>query len=121
MLVIDDDEGLLRSLARVFEAESFYVVAETDARRALDRIQSGQGFDVIFTDVRMPVMTGVEFHRALAATGSELARRVVFMTGGAPSDMTAYLNSVPNLCIDKPFDVAGLVELVQRRTMAEVG
>jgi CheY-like chemotaxis protein len=121
VLVIDDDVGLLHVFIRIFEEESFYVVAETDARRALARIQSGQGFDVIFSDLQMPFMSGVDFHRALVDAGSDLAARVVFMTGGASDQMLTYLSELPNLCIEKPFDAGGLVELVHRRTAAAVG
>jgi FixJ family two-component response regulator len=69
--------------------------------------------EVILRDMMMPGMNGVEFHRWLGAHHPALARRVVFVTGGAFTPMASdYLEQVENLRVEKPFDSTNLPKLV---------
>jgi len=62
----------------------------------------------------MPMMTGIEFYEVLLGRNPELARRVVFLSGGAVTAKTeAFLASVPNLRMEKPFEVGNMLETVQ--------
>jgi CheY-like chemotaxis protein len=89
------------------------VVTETDAAVALARIARGETFDVIFCDLMMPNMGGVDVHAALFANRPDLARRLVFLTGGAFSQRTEeFLETVANPVVAKPFTVEGLRALV---------
>jgi FixJ family two-component response regulator len=68
----------------------------------------------------MPTMTGIEFYEALLAQNPDLARRVVFMSGGAiTARVDAFLKSVPNLRIDKPFKIATLRDTIQQLLAAQ--
>lgn len=58
ILVIDDNEVLARSFARMLRM--YETLVENDPRNAVARIQSGERFDIILCDLRMPTMTGVE-------------------------------------------------------------
>jgi FixJ family two-component response regulator len=63
----------------------------------------------------MPDMTGMELHARLDDVAPELARRVVFLTGGAfTSDARAFLERVPNARIEKPFEPRALRDAVAR-------
>jgi CheY-like chemotaxis protein len=63
----------------------------------------------------MRPMDGAEVYRALVAHRPNLAARIVFMTGGLVEPETqAFIRSLPNPCIEKPFDVRSLEQLLQR-------
>ena len=63
----------------------------------------------------MPVMNGMELHAELKATLPHVVERVVFITGGAFTPSTrAFLDSTPNECLQKPYDVGRLRALVQK-------
>jgi len=112
ILVVDDDPLMARSLKRTLEKEH-EVVAETSSRAALGRLESGERFDVILCDVAMPQVSGPEFHAELSRALPEQARRVVFVTGGASTPGTAaYLESVGNRTVEKPFEAEALRRLV---------
>ena len=103
VLVVDDDVGVASSVARVLGG-AHDVVVETEARSALVRLTAGERFDVIFCDLMMPNMTGMDLYDAVAALDPEVARRMVFMTGGAFSARaTEFIDSVANLTTGKPF------------------
>jgi CheY-like chemotaxis protein len=87
----------------------------SDARKALTMIEKGQAFDLIFCDLMMPGMTGMDFHAMLRTADPSLAERVVFLTGGAfTSRARDYLNSVPNRALEKPLHPRALRSFVSK-------
>jgi PAS domain S-box-containing protein len=112
VLVIDDDESVGRVVVRVL-GQLHEVTAETEPQRALDRVRSGESFDVIFCDLMMPGLSGIDVHTAIQASHPEQAKRMVFLTGGSvTSRATQFLASVANPTVAKPFTVDGLRALV---------
>jgi PAS domain S-box-containing protein len=112
VLVVDDDVAVGAAMGRVLQREHA-VVIEADAREALARL-ANEDFDVIFCDLMMPAMSGVEFYETLARSHPAAARRVVFMTGGAfTARSTKFLESVANASIAKPFDVGTLKAVIR--------
>jgi CheY-like chemotaxis protein len=112
VLVIDDDESVGRVVVRVL-GQLHDVSAETDPQRALDRVRGGDSFDVIFCDLMMPGLSGIDVHAAILASHPEQAKRIVFLTGGSVTPRaTQFLASVANPTVAKPFTVDGLRALV---------
>ena len=68
----------------------------------------------------MPVMTGIELRDAVNAVDPNLAARIVLVTGAVLiPGVRALLDGVPNTVLAKPFDFAGLRELIRRRRRGE--
>jgi CheY-like chemotaxis protein len=112
VLVVDDEVAVGAAMGRVLQREHT-VVIEADAREALARL-ANEEFDVIFCDLMMPAMSGIEFYETLARSHPVAARRVVFMTGGAfTARSTNFLESVANVSIAKPFDVVTLKAVIR--------
>jgi two-component system cell cycle sensor histidine kinase/response regulator CckA len=113
ILVVDDEELVRRSLARILREHD--VVCVGGAREALAILERDPMFDLILSDVMMPDLTGQDFYEAVLSRDPDLARRVVFATGGAiTSRVDAFLRAVPNQRLGKPFDVPKLLSTVQR-------
>jgi CheY-like chemotaxis protein len=118
VLIIDDEHLIGQVLRRVLSTEN-EVVTVTEATEALARLNAGERYDVVLCDLRMPVVDGVEFHRRLRETLPDEADRVVFITGGAlTSRGEAFFRRVPNLLMEKPLDVDGIRQLIDRRNRA---
>ncbi|HVV87434.1 MAG TPA: response regulator [Kofleriaceae bacterium] len=114
ILVVDDEPLILKAMKRVLRDHD--VVCVTGAAEALALIDGGARFDLLLSDMMMPSMTGMELYQRLAAEHPEVARRVVFVTGGAMNARIAdFLAVVPNLWFEKPVPVDELRALVQRR------
>jgi CheY-like chemotaxis protein len=115
VLVIDDEDMLRRAMERILVDAGHEVTGTSSARSALDTIKAGAVFDVILCDLMMPDMTGMEFFEKLLSANPSLARRVVFVSGGATTaQVGAFLASVPNEKIDKPFRSVQLRDAIQR-------
>jgi len=124
VLIIDDENGIRAAMVRMLKGHNVVSVASgEEAKRVLEADTS---FDVVICDVMMPAMSGVELHEWLVHREPELARRVVFVTGGAFTPKAReYLASVSNRHLEKPFGVkvfrALVSELVEARRAAARG
>lgn len=82
-LMIVDDEPMTREYikARVGELHREWICAgeAADGREALELLEQDEGFDLIMTDIKMPVMTGIELARELA--GRRKRPRMVILSG----------------------------------------
>ena len=117
VLVVDDEIQIANTLRELLAAEHD-VMATTGALDALTAVRSGSAFDVIFCDLVMPGMDGIEFYRTLRDEHPGLERRIVFMTGGAFTRVAAeFLASVDNRHLEKPFSLA-LIERIVREMRA---
>src|SRR6185369_11360742 len=78
ILVIDDEEMILRMITRTLREHEVHCTAS--AREALSWIDAGREFDLILSDLMMPTMSGMEFYQELVARHPEQASRVIFVT-----------------------------------------
>lgn len=65
VLVVDDDPMISKSIRRVLEKE-YLVTTALDAKEALQKLQE-ESFDLVYTDIRMPGMDGLEFAERVKA------------------------------------------------------
>jgi PAS domain S-box-containing protein len=115
VLIIDDEPMVLAFTGRCL-AKEHDVTSLTDAGDALLRIDAGERFDVILCDLMMPKMNGIDFFEKLAARRRDVVERIVFMTGGTFTPRAqGFLDSVANLCLEKPFEPRRLRALVRDR------
>ena len=64
ILMIDDEQDLLKLSSSILRREGFAVETRSDAREALALLQE-ESFDIILLDLHMPEMSGLEFLRQL--------------------------------------------------------
>ncbi|HYM16337.1 MAG TPA: ATP-binding protein [Dehalococcoidia bacterium] len=114
ILVVDDEESIQRLLTGVLEMDGHDVRVASNGREALDLVRR-QPFDLIITDIKMPVMGGADLHRELREAGNALAGRMIFITGDtvAPETRT-FLQSVNNAVLPKPFRLRDVRESVRQ-------
>lgn len=107
ILVVDDQPILAKAIRRMLAGHNVTVVGS--AREALDKLEAGERFDVIISDLMMPGMSGMELHAAIAALDAAQVAKMVFMTGGAfTPQASAFFDEVGCPTLEKPFDRAGL-------------
>jgi two-component system, NtrC family, response regulator AtoC len=108
-LVVDDDEGSARALARMLRLDGWAVTVCLRATEAARLLQTMQ-YDALITDLEMPDMTGIELLRLPTRVASVRQSVVV---SGAPPDLhadTLVALGVPFL--RKPVDYDALAALV---------
>jgi len=107
VLVVEDEPIIARNVKRILKQHDV-VLCDTPAA-AIELCQR-ESFDRIVCDLMFPGGSAESLFDALVATRPALARRVIFMTGGAftPSAQ-AFLERAGRPCLAKPFDGAQLV------------
>jgi two-component system NtrC family sensor kinase len=119
VLVIDDELPIANTLRDLLAPEHL-VVAAVSAREGLAKLDA-EPFDVVFCDLMMPGMSGIELYERVRAERPGFEERIVFMTGGAFTTRAAeFLASVDNLRVEKPFSL-GLIESIVRDMAAGGG
>jgi CheY-like chemotaxis protein len=88
------------------------VTAVSSAREALARFAAGERWDVVFMDLLMPEMGGIELYEAVGQVAPEQAERVIFLTGGAFTKRASDFLAAGRRFIEKPFDTSELRRIV---------
>lgn len=118
IMIVDDEELLLKSLRRWLQSQGFEVVPFERAPKALDFLRSGQQpIGLILTDVLMPEMTGPEFVKAVRSEGHTMP--IILMSGdlGQCADEVSVLletGMVQYLFQKDPTKIQGLVAQAQK-------
>jgi len=61
VLVVEDDEDLNKAYRMIIESAGYEVTSAHDGKQALTLIENGENPDIIFLDLRMPAMDGIDF------------------------------------------------------------
>lgn len=105
VMIVDDEPMLARVLRLSIEHECEVDTFES-GRAALDSLLAGTRYDVVFCDLMMADLGGLELYDQLRARAPGRERDLVFMTGGVFDPRVAQrLAAIPNRCVDKPFDI----------------
>lgn len=109
---MDDEERLAETLKISLSLRHDTDVA-TGGRRAIELLTGGPLYDVVLCDISMPEVSGAAVFDAVTRERPAMADRFVFLTGGAFTDaMRDFLQSVPNVRLEKPFDLDALERVV---------
>lgn len=119
LLLVDDESTLRSALRRYFIRRGWQVTEAEDGEHARELLwsarASGERFDAVLTDVRMPRLSGMDLHTLVAATDAALASRFVFSSGDTGDDETAgFIGRTGCPLITKPFELAALLLVVER-------
>jgi len=115
LLLVDDEEKLLKSLGRALRGEGHRVVEATDAGAAR-RLLADQTFDVLVVDNLMPDLTGLELIRDLVSSTTESERpQILMMTAHATIESAIEAMKLGALdFLQKPFEIEELLVVVAR-------
>ena len=103
VLLVEDEAALARALSEEISRVHDVTVAD-GAERALAILYTGQRFDAVLCDLRMPGMSGEALYATVLEADPEQARAFVFMTGvGFGAELERFLTSCGRPVLEKPF------------------
>jgi CheY-like chemotaxis protein len=108
VLIADDEESMRLLVARAIAMDGHEIITAEDGAEALDILTREDGaFDLLLTDIQMPVMDGIAL--ALSAARDFPNLTVLLMTGFADQrERASNLNAIVHDVITKPFSVADI-------------
>jgi DNA-binding response OmpR family regulator len=120
LLLAEDDQTLRRILASAFRQEGYEVVEAHDGFELLDYLRcppvrggrTGE-FDVIISDIRMPVLSGLDALACLRDSGAQTPMVLITAFGDAETHIEAHRLGA-SLVFDKPFDLEDLKAAIRK-------
>lgn len=114
ILVVEDEEAVRQLVARGLMLDGHDVLTAADGAEGLDVLTDEAGrFDLLLTDIRMPIMDGIAL--ALAAKRDYPDLTIMLMTGYAEQrERAKSLEAIVSEVMTKPFSLADLRATVTR-------
>jgi len=121
VLIADDEESMRLLVARAIAMDGHEIVTAQDGAEALEILTREDGaFDLLLTDIQMPVMDGIALALSAARDFPDLT--VLLMTGFADQrERASNLNAIVHDVITKPFSVADIRTAVADALAAKKG
>jgi DNA-binding NtrC family response regulator len=110
VLVVDDDHHARFLMSALLDYAGYTVVPACDGLAALHELRK-RHFDAVVTDVRMPVLNGMDLLREVQVQYAGLP--VILVSGTFPENI-AQSDCQPFASIRKPYDSALLLQAVRR-------
>jgi PAS domain S-box-containing protein len=112
ILVVEDNEDLLEVTSAMLTTFGYEVLGARNGAEAIEIVESGQEFDLLFSDVVMPNgMSGVELARELRRRNKSVK---ILLTSGHAGDVLERHQAAGEFpIIDKPFRLSDLVRRLQ--------
>ena len=113
VLLVDDEASIRMVVARVLEANGYRVFLALSGEEAIEIWNVyGTEIDLLFTDLQMPGISGVELAEELRRTRPDL--KVLFTSGSGISVVEAMLHSTQQgPFLPKPYRIAELAKAVK--------
>src|ERR1700758_741214 len=121
VLIADDEDSMRVLVARAVAMDGHETVTAQDGAEALDILTREDGaFDLLLTDIQMPVMDGIAL--ALSAARDFPRLTILLMTGFADQrERASNLNALVHDVVTKPFSVADIRSAVADALAAKRG
>jgi PAS domain S-box-containing protein len=119
VLVIDDEEFVRETLADMLLMLGHRVMAVDGGRAALSALATEE-FDLVFTDLSMPLMDGWEVAREIRRRFGEDVNIILVTGHGAGTPVAPSDQHLINGLIGKPFDFDQVTEIIAQATQKEV-
>ena len=117
VLVVDDEKVIRDFLTRLLTLDGLEVKSAEDGDKALELAQK-EKFDLVFLDIKMPKMNGVEAFSRLKKLNPDLA--CVFMTGYASEMALLDKTKQPGtICLRKPFEDIKQIREIAHKALEE--
>jgi CheY-like chemotaxis protein len=118
ILVVEDDHDIRTNLQLLLEMEGYQVEVAENGQAALDHLMSAPCYPgLIFLDLTMPIMDGIEFLKQLRATPSDQARSVpVVVLSATPlnSDRKEVIGHLLTDFLPKPFTMDSILDVAAK-------
>ena len=112
ILIVDDDEGMVETLADILTARRYDVVTARSGETAVDQAARSP-VDVVLMDIQMPGINGVQALHAMKAASPDI--KVIMMTAFTRDELVAEAQrAAPVAIVPKPLDLRYVLDLVDR-------
>ena len=118
ILIVDDQKGVRRLLEELFNREGWQVFTAADGKEAINKVEESLP-DIILMDMKMPNMNGLESSKAILQNHPDMI--ILMMTAYGEVDViNGAMDAGVKKCINKPFDIIVLKDMVNQLVMDNI-
>ncbi|KAK0601455.1 hypothetical protein LWI29_024413 [Acer saccharum] len=111
-LIVDDDRVIRKIHSMILRSLKVKSEMAVNGKEAVDLFRSGANFDIVFMDLEMPIMNGIEATKELRAMG--VTCKIVGVTSRDKEVKEAFLEAGLDFCHLKPLTVAKVTSLLEQ-------
>ncbi len=112
ILLVDDEEAVLKSITMLLKAEGHEVVAHKDPSKAAELIKT-DNFDLLITDIRMTPIDGIELIKLAHAKTPDLPVIIISAYSSEKTEKQGY-NAGCVSYLRKPFKISDVIEALHK-------
>ncbi len=114
ILVVEDEAAIRRFYRRFLEPRGYELVIAPTGDGAMRLLESGEDFDVILLDIRLPGVSGRALWKLMQMKRPELCSRVILVSGDILGESTQQLVRQANRpYLEKPFTTEELLATIE--------
>lgn len=115
VLLVEDNPAIRFALSRYFARRHWLAEEVVNGQDALDKLRSAPAdhYDLVISDVKMPVVSGIELHAILSDEMPALLPKFIFSTGDSSAeDVSEFVSRTNCTVIPKPFELSLLDKIL---------
>ena len=113
ILVVDDDQSILSIFEYILQEAGYVTETASDGFEAIEKIKNIADIDLLFMDVKMPGMSGIETFKEIQKIKPRLL--VVMMTGYSVDELLKEAFELGAYgVIYKPFDMEEVLSIIDK-------
>lgn len=121
VLLVDDDDQVLEMFVSLFDSLGFKVDSSVNGKEAFEKLLQAEKnnipYDVILSDIRMPIMDGVELLKKIK-THNVLIPSVLLISGYSDYSIEDLYGMGADGVFEKPFRAASVRDAIQRGSLS---
>lgn len=118
-MIVDDNISLCKTMSLIFSRKGYDVTIANNGPEAIERVKE-KSFDIIFMDIKMPLMHGVETYKRIKKITDDVV--VVMMTAYAVEDLVQEaLDEGAYDVLYKPLNFDDVLEIIEKSKEARQG
>ena len=104
LLIVDDEEGIRRSLKRALQREDYFIFLAHEGKEAIKIVAENRDeIDIVISDLKMPGLDGIETLSVIGEINPEITRIVLTGYGTMENAIKATNEGIDGF-LTKPFD-----------------
>ncbi len=113
ILVIDDDQSILSIFEYILQEAGYQTETASDGYEALEKVKQHADIDLVFTDVKMPGLSGIDTFKEIQKIRPRML--VVMMTGYSVDELLKEAFELGAYgVIYKPFDMEEVLSIIEK-------
>lgn len=119
IMIVDDNISLCKTMSLIFSRKGYDVTIANNGPEAIERVKE-KTFDIIFMDIKMPLMHGVETYKRIKKNTDDVV--VVMMTAYAVEDLVQEaLDEGAYDVLYKPLNFDNVLGIIEKSKEARQG